>query len=351
MNKYIKSVIQLIIFLSIGLGIMYYLYTKNEEAYQSYCQTNNIPSENCSLAEKLKSDFQSINYFWISMILVGFGMTNFSRAKRWEIILKALDYKASLINLYGTVNVAYLANLGLPRIGEFVRAAMLSKYENLPFDKIFGSVVVDRIADMISFLLLILLAFVLDTSAFNTFFSEYASFPHIGFNIYFLLIIFLSGFILWKFRQKLLQMNLVNRVIVFLNGIWTGIMSIRNLKERRKFLFHTLLIWLWYYLMFVFACKAFPATAQLGIIPMLVVYVFGSFGVFLPSPGGMGTYHLMVIIGMGLYGLHETESFSFANIAFFSAQFLALIVFGIISLIVLSLYNQEKNKLPDSSKT
>jgi uncharacterized membrane protein YbhN (UPF0104 family) len=77
---------------------------------------------------------------------------------------------------------------------------------------------------------------------------------------------------------------------------------------------------------------------------MLVVYVFGSFGVFIPSPGGMGTYHFMVIIGLGLYGIHQADAFSFANIAFASAQFMALIIFGIVSLIVLSWYNKSKMK-------
>ena len=274
------------------------------------------------------------------MILVGFGMTNYSRAIRWRIILNTLNFKAGFINLYCTVNVAYLANLGLPRIGEFVRAALLSKYERLPFDKVFGTVVVDRIADMFSFLSLILLAFVLDSKTFFTFFNTYASFPHLGFNIMYILVFLLIIIILWRFRNSLLKMNFISKFITFLSGIWTGIISIRNLKERNKFIVHTILIWLWFYLMFVFACKAFPPTAQLGIIPMLVVYVFGSFGVFIPSPGGMGTYHFMVILGLGLYGLQQTDAFSFANIAFASAQFLALIIYGVLSLIILSVTNK-----------
>lgn len=340
MNSYIKNTLQLILFLSVGLGIMYLLYSKNQTAYLEYCQTQNIPSEHCSLLDKLKADCKTLNYFWIFMIFVGFGMTNYSRSVRWKIILKTLNYKARFVNLYCAVNVAYLANLGLPRIGEFVRAVLLARYENLPFDKVFGTVVVDRIADMLSFLLVIFLACMLDWNAFNTFFIKYASVPKFGFSWIYLLVFSGIIFLLWKFRNALVKMNLISRFINFLRGIWAGITSIRNLENRNLFILHTCFIWLWFYLMFVFACKAFPPTAQLGLIPMLVVYVFGSFGVFIPSPGGMGTYHFMVIIGMGLYGLKQADSFSFANIAFASAQFFALVIYGIISLIILSWVNR-----------
>ncbi len=340
MNPYLKNTLQLIVFLSIGIGIMYYLYDKNQIAYFEYCKTQQISSGQCSLLDKLASDFKTLNYFWIFMIFIGFGMTNYSRTIRWRIILKTLHYDAKFYNLFGAVNVAYLANLGLPRIGEFVRAVLLSKYEKLPFDKVFGTVVVDRIADMISFLLLILLAVLLDTGAFINFFTNHASFPDLHFNMMYVAVVLLILLSIWKFRNILLKMHLINRIHQFLSGIWTGVISIRNLDDRNKFLLHTLLIWVWFFLMFYFACKAFPPTAHLGLIPMLVVYVFGSFGVFIPSPGGMGTYHFMVILGLGLYGLNQTDAFSFANIAFASAQFFALIVYGLFSLILLSWKNK-----------
>jgi glycosyltransferase 2 family protein len=317
------------------LGIMYYLYDKNQIAYLEYCKTQQIALEQCSLLDKLASDFKTINYFWIFMVFVGFGMTNYSRTIRWRIILKTLNYDARFYNLFGAVNIAYLANLGLPRIGEFVRAAVLSKYEKLPFDKVFGTVVVDRIADMISFLLLVLLAVLLDTKVFINFFTNYANIPDFNFNIIYLASALLILFTIWKFRSVLLKMHIISKLYQFLKGIWTGVISIRNLEDRNLFLLHTLLIWVWFFLMFYFACQAFPPTSSLDLIPMLVVYVFGSFGVFIPSPGGMGTYHFMVILGLGLYGLNQADAFSFANIAFASAQFFALVIFGIFSLILL----------------
>ncbi len=346
MSSIFKKIIQLLIFLSIGLGIMYYLYQGNQTAYLAYCESNSIPRESCSLWEKLKADFATLNYLWVLMIFFGFFMTNYSRTKRWQIILGTMGHEAQFRNAYLTINIAYLANLGLPRIGEFVRAVVYSKYENLSFDKVFGTVVLDRIADMLSFLFLVLLAFILDTPSFEIFFSKYAQIPSFTIDLYYVIGFIVIVFMIYYWRAYFKQFAVVGKLLETLSGIWEGIVSIRNLKKRNLFLVHTVLIWFWFYFMFVFACKAYAPTADLSLIQMLVVYVFGSFGVFIPSPGGMGTYHFMVIIGLGLYGLNQADSFSFANIAFAFGQFFALILFGIVSLITISWLN--KTPSPDA---
>lgn len=341
MSSILKKILQLILFLSLGLGIMYFLYQKNQTSYLAYCETNQIALADCSLLNKLKSDFGTLNYFWICLVFVGFFMTNYSRTKRWQILLNTIGHDAKFRNAYLSINIAYLANLGLPRIGEFVRAVIYAKHEKLGFDKVFGTVVLDRIADMLSFLFLVLLAVILDFSSFENFFLNYAKLPTINFNAYYLLVFLILFSIIYYFRAILKNWNFIKRLLKLLAGIWEGIVSIRNLKSRNLFLLHTVLIWFWFYFMFVFACKAYGPTSELSLIQMLVVYVFGSFGVFIPSPGGMGTYHFMVIIGLGLYGLNQADSFSFANIAFAFGQFFALIVFGFVSLIAISWFNKK----------
>ncbi|HRG69482.1 MAG: flippase-like domain-containing protein [Saprospiraceae bacterium] len=341
MSSILKKILQLILFLSLGLGIMYFLYQKNQTSYLAYCESNQIALADCSLLNKLKSDFGTLNYFWICLVFVGFFMTNYSRTKRWQILLNTIGHDAKFRNAYLSINIAYLANLGLPRIGEFVRAVIYAKHEKLGFDKVFGTVVLDRIADMLSFLFLVLLAVILDFSSFENFFLNYAKLPTINFNAYYLLVFLILFSIIYYFRAILKNWNFIKRLLKLLAGIWEGIVSIRNLKNRNLFLLHTVLIWFWFYFMFVFACKAYGPTSELSLIQMLVVYVFGSFGVFIPSPGGMGTYHFMVIIGLGLYGLNQADSFSFANIAFAFGQFFALIVFGFVSLIAISWFNKK----------
>ncbi len=327
---------------------MYYLYIKNQAAYELYCLEKGIPSENCSLLDKLKSDFATLNYFWISLIFVGFGLTNYSRAQRWQIILRTMNFKTRLSSAFYAVNIAYLANLGFPRIGEFVRAAVFAKSEHLPIDKVFGSVVLDRITDMISFFLLVVLAFSLDWATFKTFFYQHAHMPNLSFNPTIILSILIAIGLLWFFREAILRIQAFQKMLSVFSGIWQSILSIKNLKERRMFIVHTVLVWFWFIMMFIFACKAFEPTAALKPTQIMVIYVFGSFGVFIPSPGGMGTFHYLVILALGIYGIHQADAFSFANIAFAWGQFFALLVFGTGSLILLQV-NKRNSKLEEGN--
>jgi uncharacterized protein (TIRG00374 family) len=255
-----------------------------------------------------------------------------------------MNFKIDFWNSWGTINVAYLANLGLPRAGELVRAVMISKYETIPVDKAFASVALDRIADVVSFMLLVCLALILDFSTFSAFFNQYASFDGVSNKINILMAILLLGAILWFSRNIWRNFAVIQKILKFLEGFWEGLSSIRHLSQFRKFLFHTVLIWIWFYLMLVFAMKSFEPTSHLNFIQILVVYVFGSFGVFIPSPGGMGTYHYLVIVSLGLFGINQVDAFSFSNIAFTTGQFLALFIFGLLSLIFLPVYNKNKIK-------
>ncbi|MBK8956335.1 MAG: flippase-like domain-containing protein [Saprospiraceae bacterium] len=309
------------------------MYSKNQAAYLEHCQQEGISQEDCSLMDKLGEDFKQLNYFWISLIFVGFAMTNYSRAKRWQILLETMGYQARFSSAYSSIFIAYLANLGFPRIGEFVRAAVFSKQENLPVDRVFGSVILDRIADMVTFVLIVALAITLDWTTFHIFFTKFAKIPGVHVNGLLLGVLIILMVLIWLLRESFLKLKLIQKMVGILDGIWEGVKSIRNLQKRNAFIFHTLMIWVWFFLMFVFACKSYQPTSGLNSIQMLVVYVFGSFGVFIPSPGGMGTFHYLVIISLGMYGIHQADAFSFANIAFTWGQFLALVVFGTGSLI------------------
>ncbi len=318
---------------------MVLLYRSQQANYLIYCNQHQIPQSSCSLWQKLKSDFIGLNYFWIAMIFVGFAMTNISRAFRWKIILQTMGYNPKFHNAFSCVNIAYLANLGLPRAGEFVRAAIISKYEHIPFDKSFASVALDRIADMISFFFLVGLAVALDPKAFTSLLAEHGSFMAASDKLNVLLFFTIAATALWLTRNIWAGWSFVAKIQRFVRGLWEGILSIRHLQQRNRFIVHTFFIWLWYILMLVFAIKSFEPTSALTAIQIFVVYVFGSFGVFIPSPGGMGTYHYLVILSLGYYGLQSADAFSFANIAFVCGQFLALVIFGLLSLLFISALN------------
>ena len=126
-------------------------------------------------------------------------------------------------------------------------------------------------------------------------------------------------------------------------GFVEGLKSIRNVSNIPLFIFHTAVIWLMYYSMLILCFKSFEPTSGLGLLPGLMVFVFGGLGIVFPSPGGMGTYHAMVMAGLALYGIAGDDAFSFANILYFSVQIFCNILFGLLALLILPIYNRGNN--------
>ena len=120
---------------------MYLVFQNQNEAYLAECALKGIAEEDCSLIQKILNDFASANYFWLALILVSFLVSNVSRAIRWNMLMNQLDYKPKLINSFLTIMLGYFANLGLPRMGEVVRPATLSRYEGIPLEQVVGTVV------------------------------------------------------------------------------------------------------------------------------------------------------------------------------------------------------------------
>jgi glycosyltransferase 2 family protein len=145
---------------------------------------------------------------------------------------------------------------------------------------------------------------------------------------------------LFVFRNKMMEYRIVQKFISLLLGFWEGLQSIRNIKNPLLFISHSLLIWTMYFLMTYLCFYAFAPTSHLGLRAGLIVFIFGTFGVIIPSPGGMGTFHALAIIALAIYGISGDDAFSFANILFFTVQLGSSILLGIISLIALPMYNR-----------
>lgn len=147
-------------------------------------------------------------------------------------------------------------------------------------------------------------------------------------------------FLYQKFKYKIAQLPLYNRVQTMISGFVEGFSSIRRLESPFWFLFHSVAIWGLYYVMTYLCCLAFAPTAHLTPVAVLVVFVFGGLGVALPAPGGMGSYHALTIIALSLYGVNRFDGFSFANISFFSVQIICNVTLGLFSLLLLPYINQ-----------
>lgn len=338
------QILQTLLFLGVGLLILYLVYRQQDAAYQAQCQLDGIAQADCNLLEKVWIDFKSVKFLWLGLVIIAFLLSNVSRTMRWQMLIKPLGYKISFCNGFFSIMIGYFANLALPRMGEIVKIGTLSKYEKIPFEKVTGTIVVDRAMDLICLGLMFCIALLVDydvlwgqiSAAIADREMQNLSFWLWGLAI-FAVIILLFIFLL---RKQIMQSKpyafLKEKIIGFIEGI----KSIGKLDSPILFIAHSLFIWLMFYLMMYLAFFAFEPVSHLGPTAGLMVFIMGSLGMVIPSPGGMGTFHFLTILGLSLYGISAADGFSFANIVFFSVQILSSVVMGTIGLIVMPLINK-----------
>lgn len=346
MNKTTKSIIQYIIFLFLGILILYLSYKNFNAAYLEDCALKGIPEHECSLIDKLIDDFKSANFFWILFITVLFMVSNIFRALRWKQLLQPLGHNPRLINALGATMIGYLANLGLPRMGEIIKPGVLTKYDNVPIEQGIGTIVVDRILDVIALLIIMGIAFILSFETFQTYFEQNFSVERantlIGLAVLGVLGVIGLIFFNWVINKSHSEHALIKKIQNLWKGFYGGLLSIKMVKNLPLLIFYTIAIWVMYYLMTYLCFFAYGPTSNLGLMAGLVVFVFGTLGIVFPSPGGMGSYHFLVTQALIVYGLNSADAFSFSNIIFFTIQIFGNILFGVFFLIILPLLNKHK---------
>lgn len=350
MKKKIIDVLKIVLFFGVGFTILYLVYQNQNSAYQEQCALDGIPADQCSLVDKVWQDLKSVKVGWLLIVMLCFNISNVSRAMRWKMMLESMGYKIKLHNAFFTIMLSYFANLGLPRVGEVLRATTFSQYEKIRVDKLMGTIVLDRLLDLLSVGLIVVAAIALQYDILWGFISEQLG--ERSFNSSALIFIAVIGFVLlllgYVFRNWLGQIKIVQRIRQLLLGFVSGLSSVRGIKKPLPFIFHSAVIWGMYFLMTYLCFFAFEPTSSLGPMAGLIVFVFGTFGVIVPSPGGMGTFHALAVIGLSLYGVKGDDAFSFANILFFSVQIGCSILLGIIALIALPILN--RGYVPDHSQ-
>lgn len=286
----------------------------------------------------IKSSLIGANYWWIGLsVLLGF-FSLFSRAYRWKFTLEPMGYQPKLYNRFFSVAIGYLVNLGIPRAGEFVRATTLNQYENIPYDKAFGTIVAERLADMIVYILIIFLAlFAQYNTIFKILTTVMPSNPFLVGSI--LIITIVIAFLLIKAIQNSKKSFFI-KIRSFVNGLKEGFTSIFTMKRKWAFIGHTLFIWLAYIFMLYLVTFAFPETKKLEFSALLICFVAGTFS-YATTNGGIGSYPLTIQKTLLLYAIPETIGASFGWIMW-SAQTLLMIFLGGISFLLLPVFNKSK---------
>ena len=320
MKAGIRKFLSITIPFLIGLGIIYYQYTT-------------LTSEEL---EKIKISFIKADYFYIylSLFIALFGF--WSRAYRWKFALQHLGYKTKFHNDLLTVCVSYLVNLTIPRSGEVSRAALLKKYEDVPFDKAFGTIVAERIVDMLIFLLFVAIGFL---SQFDTIYQYLikngVEFETLIWTGILGLVLFVVFILIWIYAEWKIILKLKQK----LSGLIEGMQSILKMKDKWKYIFHSFFIWFSYLAMFYVTIFALPETSDISFDIVVMGFIFGTLAVGFTN-GGLGAYPLAVASILSLYGISEGVGTAFGYLIWVS-QTLLTIFLGLLSYLLLPILNKK----------
>lgn len=297
------------------------------------------------LLKVLKED---VNYTWIGVACVMGIASHVSRALRWQLLTESMGYKISFWNSFMGVMIGYFANIAIPRMGEFTRCGVVSKYEKVPFSKLLGTVVTERVIDMIILLSLTLVVVITQFKQVGIFLQENQEVKDklVGLFHSAWLLALLGGmvvvfWVLWKFWLK---DKLQGRMRSFFYGLKEGLLTVKDVRHKYLFVGYSLFIWLMYFLMFYVCFFCFEFTSQLGILVGLTIFVLSSYGMVAPVQGGIGAWHFMVIAALMVYLPHtpniESMAKTFALLTHGTMTLLYIVV-GVICVIMLPLYNRD----------
>jgi glycosyltransferase 2 family protein len=297
----------------------------------------------------MATTIKTADFSWVFLSIFFSILAHLSRAQRWNMLISPLGYNPSLKNSFAALMTGYLANLALPRMGEISRCAALAQAEKAPMDSLIGTVITERLLDLIMLVICIVLATVLN---FNTvggivmqqliipagtkFFSLLTSWL-----FYAVIIGIIAAVVFYKKSKTKKELPVIKKVVLFLKGMGTGMKSVFLMKNKGWFLFHTIFIWIMYFLTTYVCFRAIDETSSLSLMAGLFVLVGGSLGMTAPVQGGIGVYHLLVAKALTFYAIPFTVGLIYATIVH-SSQVLMVLITGGFSVLYFSL---RKNKI------
>ena len=336
LKKRIVTVFKFVFFLGLGIFIIW------------LSVRGLSPSEKTQIIHS----FRTADYWWVFLAIVLGILSHILRSLRWMLFFKPMGFRPSFKNTFYAVMVGYFANMAFPRLGEVTRCGLLTRYEKIPFNKAFGTVITERAIDMIIFFMLFILMILtqlgtisgyLDMNVYPKLVAKFG-------NIHYSRVLLLSGialiaiftFILWLFRRRFLSSGLYRKVKSIILGFWEGLKSLSQIREIWLFIFYSLAIWVLYFLMLYLIFFCFTETMGLGIGAGLSALVLGSIGIMI-TPGGIGLYPAIIQETLLLYGIGKPTGLALGWISW-TAQTAMILVVGGISLLLLSFNKQRDGK-------
>lgn len=320
MNPKLSKFLQIAIPLGLGVFLIWYI-------YQSFTPEQLVET---------KRYFADANYGYVILAVLLSALSHLTRSYRWNFMLEPLGYRPKLANNFMAISVAYLMNIFIPKSGEVSRAVILDKYEKVPFEKGFGTIISERIVDLLFLLFFTALALAIKFEVLYEYILEgiSPSLLYIGIIATFVVIISIPLYI--KFSKS----NINKKVKSFVFGLKEGVFSIIKMRKKRAFLFHTVIIWGLYLLSFYTALQALPDTADISFGTIIITFVVGSF-TFAFTNSGFGTYPAAIAGILTVFGIAKTVGIAFGWIVWIS-NISSIVLFGVLSIILLPLYNRKQ---------
>jgi len=302
--------------------------------------------------DELAETLRRANFWWIGLSLFFAFVSFFSRARRWVLLIEPLGFKPSFKNAYHSLMVGYLSNFALPRLGEVTRCVTLGKREKIPVDSLIGTVIIERVTDLLMLLMIMAVLIFSWVDKFGEFFKtnifipmqEKAGAAFGGMLFFWLLIIgvFAAFFLLlYIFRKPLGRNRVVRKIAEFIRGILDGLKSIYKMERKWEFIFHSVLIWFLYIMMTWVVVFALKETSSLTFVDGIFLLVIGGLGMSAPVTAGFGAFHWIVSRGLVyVYGLTLEQGGAYAILAHESNS-LFTILLGAISYLLLMISSRK----------
>ena len=320
MNKSLITFLKIAIPLGLGMFLIYYSYSKF------------TPQQ----LEEISAYFKKTDYTFVILSVVFNLLSHISRAYRWNFLLEPLGYKPRLLNNFMAVSVAYIMNIFIPKSGEVSRALIINKYEDVPFDKAFGTIISERVVDLIFLFGFTTIALLLQFDKLSEFLLNVLP-NHIIYNLIAIFSVFLVLFLL---ALKFSKSSIIKKIIRFFSGLKDGILSILKMKKNGSFIVHSFLIWGLYLLSFYTATFALNETSNIAFSTLIITFVVGSFS-FAFTNSGFGSYPFFVAGILAIFSIPETVGTAFGWIVW-TSSIASIVFFGGLSLLILPFYNKEK---------
>lgn len=332
MNKRFSTILQYLLFL--GLGILF-----------AWLSLKNLDKEKIA---QIKTAFQHARHWLIIPVFIILLLSHLVRALRWKLLMEPMGYKPSVANSFFAVLIGYFVNAGVPRLGEIVKCTVLSKAENIPADKLIGTIILERMIDAITLLLIFGITLAIQPHLYdqilNTFFTS-SSTPGKSKTPGWLVLLIIIAIICiltaaWMLVKKKTFKDIRLSLAKIINRIVEGISAVRHLKKRKQFVVLTILLWTIYLMGGYMGFMALQETEHYGIKEAFTILSAGSIGM-IASPGGIGAYAYLIEKTMELYGLKYSIALAFGWLLWL-AQTAVIVIGGLFSFAALPFYNKKK---------